>query len=236
LPGELYWRENRWWWRVKLPGEDKTKARPLGQETGETSAGAREVAEKITFEMWEDAVRENVLQQAKLESAEKIERLKAQFLDKVRHFTELMETTNAKLEAQEKARTEAEAKLAQMIQAAARKPWDGEQRVQGAGPATPQSDTQAGAAESDSAPIALPASLLPTVTSELQSEQPPNTAVILPAAGATPPVETGICECCGAMGIAVTCLTRIDSGQSLCPRCLAALRTDVARMDRNSSD
>lgn len=42
-------------------------------------------------------------------------------------------------------------------------------------------------------------------------------------------VETGVCECCGATGIAMTHLTRIDSGQWLCPRCLAALRTDATR-------
>ena len=29
LPGSLYQRNGRWWWKVQLPGETKTKARPL---------------------------------------------------------------------------------------------------------------------------------------------------------------------------------------------------------------
>ena len=29
LPGTIYKNKNRWWWKVKLPGEDKSKARPL---------------------------------------------------------------------------------------------------------------------------------------------------------------------------------------------------------------
>jgi DNA polymerase III delta prime subunit len=29
LPGSLYQRNGRWWWKVQLPGEEKTKARPL---------------------------------------------------------------------------------------------------------------------------------------------------------------------------------------------------------------
>ncbi|MHC4374114.1 MAG: hypothetical protein ACYSTO_08035, partial [Planctomycetota bacterium] len=29
LPGSLYQRNRRWWWKVQLPGENKPKARPL---------------------------------------------------------------------------------------------------------------------------------------------------------------------------------------------------------------
>ena len=29
LPGSLYQRNGRWWWKVRLPGEEKTKAQPL---------------------------------------------------------------------------------------------------------------------------------------------------------------------------------------------------------------
>lgn len=29
LPGSLYQRNNRWWWKVQMPGEEKIKARPL---------------------------------------------------------------------------------------------------------------------------------------------------------------------------------------------------------------
>ncbi|MDD5458819.1 MAG: hypothetical protein PHF37_05460 [Phycisphaerae bacterium] len=29
LSGSIYKNGKRWWWKVKLPGEEKTKARPL---------------------------------------------------------------------------------------------------------------------------------------------------------------------------------------------------------------
>jgi hypothetical protein len=193
LPGEFYQREDRWWWRVKLPGEDRAKARPLKPEDAKEAVADPEAAGRIAFEMWEHAVRENAVRQISLESTEKIERLKAQFLDKVRHFTELVETANAKIEAETKARAEAEAKLAQMAQS---------------GPETeaeelppPWNDAQIGAVE--------------------------NTT----PATANPPLEVGVCECCEAAGVALASLKRIDSGQLLCPRCLAALRADVARIE-----
>ncbi|MCD6175385.1 MAG: hypothetical protein J7K65_06425, partial [Planctomycetes bacterium] len=29
LPGSLYQRNGRWWWKAQLPGDEKVKARPL---------------------------------------------------------------------------------------------------------------------------------------------------------------------------------------------------------------
>ncbi len=56
LPGSIYKRGRRWWWRVKLPGEPKSKARSLrteGQRYGVTNlkrAGA------VALAMWQLAV------------------------------------------------------------------------------------------------------------------------------------------------------------------------------------
>ena len=201
LPGEFYRRAGRWWWRVKLPGEDKVEARPLKLDAANAATDDRENAEKIALEMWENAVREDAVRQIRLESTEKIERLKAQFLDKVRHFTELAETANAQIEAEAKARAEAEAKLAQMAPGGAPAiPGSGPQ-AEDAGLPAPRSDAQAG---------------------ERESTTPP---------ASNPPVEVGACECCGATDVALASLRRIDSGQLLCPRCLAALRADVVRIE-----
>jgi len=46
-----------------------------------------------------------------------------------------------------------------------------------------------------------------------------------------PTQQTGICECCGALEIPVSNLATIDSGQRLCPDCLAALRADITRIE-----
>jgi hypothetical protein len=249
LPGELYQRVDRWWWRVKLPGEDKVRTRPL-RPAGVDAADGRETAERTAFEMWERAVEDNAARQIRMESTEKIERLKAQFLDKVRHFTELVETANAKLEAEARARAEAEEKLRRLSvvgtplpagnQPAAlgqQPPVDhgqpvddnaGQKTERGGEPAV-QIAAQAQEAEKAAPPASNPQGPIPSPPA---SAAGPNSAA--PGADLRPSVETGECECCGATGIAMTHLHRIDSGQTLCPRCLATLRADVTRIESDA--
>lgn len=55
LPGEMYRKRDRWWWKVRLPGENRLRARslrPLGASAGTTS---RRVAEEVALAMWEAA-------------------------------------------------------------------------------------------------------------------------------------------------------------------------------------
>ncbi|MCX5645799.1 MAG: hypothetical protein NTZ17_14150 [Phycisphaerae bacterium] len=223
LPGEFYQRAGRWWWHVKLPGEDKAKARPLKAEGAKAAAEDRRSAEKIAFEMWEHALQDDAARQTKMENTEKIERLKAQFLDKVRHFTELVETANAKIQAEAKARAEAEAKLAQITQAAGPKTQDGEQKAKEVEPPAPQATPPIREVETAPPEVVSPAvTATPPLQRAPESEMPP------------PAIQTGVCDCCGATGIAAACLMSIDSGQSLCPRCLTALRSDIARLDSDS--
>jgi hypothetical protein len=234
---------------VKLPGEDKAKARPLAPEGAAIAADERETAEKTAFEMWEHALQENATRQIRTESTEKIERLKAQFLDKVRHFTELVETAHAQIEAQAKARAEVEAKLAQMTQAAEAKTEEGAQRTEESAQKAEDRGQKAedrGQKTEDStvlrtpspvrrdpppAPTEVPSQIVPPAEDKPQPEAPAVIEVVSSEVIPTPPLETGTCECCGATGIACARLTRIDSGQSLCPRCLTALRADVTRLD-----
>lgn len=160
LPGKAYQRGNRWWWCVKLPGEQKAKARPLRAKQAKAAVADRKAAEEVALEMWEQAIRGQTEEQVRAENSQTVARLKAQFLDQVRHFSEIVENTKAKAEAEARARAEAEAKLKRITEGAA--------------------------------------------------------------------VPTRPCECCGAAGIPVPKLRRIDSGQLLCPGCLAALRADAA--------
>lgn len=163
LPGKAYRRGNRWWWRVKLPGEDKARARALKAEGVKAATSDEAEAERIAFEMWEQAVWEQAQKKARIESSETIERLKAQFLDKVRHFTGIVQDATSKAEAEGQARAEAEARLEELTR-----------------------HTQ---------------------------------------------VKTQACECCGATDIPAVTLQRIDSGQLLCPACMAALHHDGARAE-----
>ena len=270
LPGELERRADQWWWRVRLPGEDRAKARPLRPEGAKAAITERETAEEIALAMWEHAVQENATRQIKMESAEKIERLKAQFLDRVRHFTELVEAANARIEVEAKARAEAEAKLAQMAQAMEPRTQNRGQRTEDKGRITEeggfptlQSGPQIGepqsalpsalnsqdALSSPPAPTEVPGHVVRIADSRLQPEQPaianagPLNLIPTASLERTPKSEgphletqTGVCECCGATGIAIACLTPIDSGQFLCPRCLTALRADATRIDSDSAD
>ncbi len=162
LPGKAYQRGNRWWWCVKLPGEEKARSRPLKTQEAKAAVSDRKEAEAVALEIWEQAVREQAAKQTKAQSSQTIARLKAQFLDKVRQYTEIIESAKAKARAEARARAQAELKLKQVT--------------------------------------------------------------------AQTTLCTGPCECCGAAGIPVTELKRIDSGQLLCPRCLEALRTDASRI------
>lgn len=180
LPGKAYQRGTRWWWSVKLPGEEKARARPLKSAGAKTATSDAAEAEQIALEMWEQAIREQAQSKARLESSETVERLKAQFLEKVRHFTEIVQNATARAEAESQARAEAETRLRELTEQA-----------------PPQPPVQPSGAEQQ-----MDESLLD------QS-----------------------CDCCGEEEIPAAQLHRIDSGQLLCPTCLAALRHDAAKAD-----
>lgn len=176
LPGRIYQRGTRWWWCTELPGDDKPKARPLKARGDRAATEDRARAEQIAFEMWEQAVADLAQRQVRIEADQKVAKLKAQFLEKIRDFSQVIERTTAKAEAEAKARAEAEARLKDII---------------------------AAAGNPDFAPIPQPQEL------------------------AMHPVETASCECCRGMDIPVSDLTPIDSGQLLCPDCLAALKMEA---------
>lgn len=203
LPGKLFRRGDRWWWSVKLPGEDKARSRPLKPKGAKVAVSDSETAEKIALEMWEQAIREQAQRQIVAESSQKVAALKAQFLDRVRHFTEVVERATAKAEAEARARAEAEAELRRIAQTAG-------QKTEEEGPEVVEAD---------------------------RVPKRERTTFGVPAAPADPHAasrspqyeETDYCECCESAGIPATQLEQIDSGQLLCPRCLAALRADASR-------
>jgi integrase len=57
LPGSLYQRNSRWWWRVKLPGEETYKARPLIPLGGQYAyRGDKAVAVEIARALLHEAI------------------------------------------------------------------------------------------------------------------------------------------------------------------------------------
>lgn len=56
LPGSIYRNKNRWWWKIKLPGEDKMRARPLKPTGAKFATRDRNVAEQVAQDIWQQAV------------------------------------------------------------------------------------------------------------------------------------------------------------------------------------
>ena len=258
LPGDMYQRTGQWWWRVRLPGEDKAKARPLKETGAREATSDRNTAEKIAIAMWEHAVMQYGTRQVAFEYTAKVERLKAQFLDKVRQLTEIVNSATAKAEAEVQARAEAEAKLNALLQAAGQRDASRPAETPAAAQEPAPIETSVPVCESPcpSVPCAPPQPVEPAglgaslpggkdthpIAQDVASEIPDRHKVTesVCAAPPAPPIEithpepelsTDDCECCGAAGIPTTDLVRIDSGQRLCPDCLHAFRFDVARLE-----
>ena len=53
LPGSIYKNKTRWWWKVKLPGENKIKAVPLKPVGARFATTDRNVAEEVARDMWQ---------------------------------------------------------------------------------------------------------------------------------------------------------------------------------------
>ena len=56
LPGSIYQNRNRWWWKVKLPGEDKFRSRPLKPPGAKFATKDKAVAFEVARQIWERAI------------------------------------------------------------------------------------------------------------------------------------------------------------------------------------
>lgn len=59
ISGCIYLNKNRWWWRVKLPGENKPKARALRPVGAKFATRDRAVAEEVAKHMWQQTIFES---------------------------------------------------------------------------------------------------------------------------------------------------------------------------------
>ena len=133
LPGRIYQKKNRWWWTVKLPGEQKAKPRALKPPGARFATTDRQEAQQIALEMWQLAIRAEIetavgveveqkmksyteeIAQVKAEATETIAKLKAQFAEQIRAYSDAAARAEEKANAEAAARTEAEAKLNEIL-------------------------------------------------------------------------------------------------------------------------
>lgn len=155
LPGTAYQRGQCWWWYVKLPGEDRPRARALKPKGQKTTTKDLQTAAQVAFELWEQAVRDDAQRRVRIDADEKIARLKAKFLQKMHDVSQVVNRLPGRdgVEVGEKA-----------------------------------------------------------------------TGNVQPTTGSCDVEVTMMCGCCESRDVPPTALRPIDSGQLLCPACLAELK------------
>jgi len=226
LPGSLYEENNHWWWKVKLPGETRVKARGLKPKGARFATVDRDEAEKVAREMWESALRAEVQAQVRAKAREKsktsseemaklkaeadetvarmksevvgmIARAKAEYEEKLRLWNEAAAGAEARVRAESEKRAQAEERA--MVESQKRAQAEERLKV--------ESDKRAAAEEKAMAESQK------RVEAEAKLEEALSSAK-----------KTAACDCCGKAEIPEDELSRIDSGQLLCSDCLRALR------------
>jgi hypothetical protein len=212
LPGSLYEKNSRWWWKVKLPGETRVKARGLKPKGARFATADRDEAEKVAREMWESAIRAEVQAQVQARAGEKarasseeMAKVKAEAAETVaRMKSEVVAMiARAKAECEERLRlcNEAAAGAQARIRAESEKRAQAEERLM------VESDKRAAVEEKAMAESQKRAEAEAKLEEALSSAR-----------------KTAACDCCGKAEIPENELSRIDSGQLLCSDCLRALR------------
>ena len=216
LPGSLYQKSNRWWWKVKLPGETRLKDLGLKPKGARFATTDRAEAEELALRIWESTIRREVQAQARAEAREKAEsaakemaavraeadatvaRLKVKIMDTV---------ANAKAQCEEKLRQSNV--IAEQADKKVRAEADKRAAVEAGYEEELRRCKEALARAQEPADAEL--------QQPMQAEAELETTLV-----ETKP--TGTCDCCGRADVPEDGLTTIDSGHRLCADCLASLR------------
>ena len=203
LSGHMYQRSGRWWWRVRLPGEDSTRARPLCKKGDSRATRNRRMAEQIALCLWQEALVHETENRFKA-------MVRYQDREKSRAYAYLIDLLceglllNSRLDSSLKASTMVQEPL----------PDETEEGTMDRVPCEPVDVVASPEGVGHVSDISDLLSLL----SEGQKSQSRD--------------QSG-CDCCGIRDFYEEYLHRIDSGQRLCPRCFKALQEKVCRMQRS---
>ena len=216
LPGSLYQKNARWWWKVKLPGETRLKDMGLKPKGARFATTDRVEAEEVAVGIWESAIRKEVQGQARArarekakavakemarveaEAAQTVANLKAKIVDmvdnaraecekKVRRCNELAAQADERVQAESEKRAAVEAEY--------------EEKLRRCNEALAQAQEQANA------------------EAERRMQAEAKLEEVLGGMKTTAP-----CDCCGKGDVPEDELSTIDSGHRLCSDCIASLR------------
>ena len=111
LPGRIFRRGSRWWWKVQLPGEARPRGRALKPEGARLATTDRRAAQEIAFAMWQEAIRTETEARMKMQEAAKVQQLRAKLEEKSKALANLMDRARARVKAETAARAKLEAEL-----------------------------------------------------------------------------------------------------------------------------
>jgi hypothetical protein len=245
----MYQKNGRWWWKVKLPGEGRIKARALKPEGERFAATDHKVAEEVAREMWrltiEAKTEARIKVQAKAKANQEIAKTKAECAKKIKACEQALAKAQeqAKAQAEERAKTEAELKeraeqtekycaeeIAKIRDTIEKARVEFEEKDKAYAEALARAEEKAKAeaeARKEAEARAQAEEYL-----RLEAEQRAGAEEAYAKAQDEAKLEevlgdlivTGTCECCDRKDVPGNELVTIDSGQSLCPDCLRMLR------------
>lgn len=215
LPGDIYQKNNRWWWKVQLPGENKPKERALKLAGLRSATTDRKIAEEVAREMWQLAIAAEAEKRVRAEAKAEAEQKAKSYTEAIAKVQAEADETIAKIKAEAansvaQAKAEYEEKLRVYTEALARAEEkakvEAEERAKAEAKAQAEAKSRVEAEE----------------RARLQAEMRAETEA-KPKEVVAGPTRTATCECCGKKDVPENDLVRIDSGQLLCPDCLKRL-------------
>jgi hypothetical protein len=111
LPGRLYRKCGRWWWKVRLPGAKAARSRALRPPGRRLATADRQLAQEIAFSIWQKALQAEAEAAVKAEQAVQTLRRKRHFRQKVKRLTDAAEKAEARARAEAKAKVKLQAAL-----------------------------------------------------------------------------------------------------------------------------
>ena len=60
LPGIIYKKNGHWWWKVRLPGQDRIRCRSLRAQGARVGTKSRQQAGQIALHLWEEALKAEI--------------------------------------------------------------------------------------------------------------------------------------------------------------------------------
>jgi hypothetical protein len=114
LPGRIYRRRSRWWWKVQLPGEDSPRSRALRPPGARQATTDRRLAGQIALTLWQEALQTEIQTRIDAKHAARMQRLRTRLRRRIRALRDTITRAGARAEQEARARTRLEADLSRL--------------------------------------------------------------------------------------------------------------------------